>query len=143
MKRQLLFFFAAISCMVSANAFSVGDYIYTPTAKLKVMGANLVSNGDFSGTTTGCTTTTNASVDMAKWSIKTGVGPSGVNVIESQNISGTDLARSISLEAGKKYSVSYSIYATSAFSTSVTAAATNYVGIYADTDGSFSISSSG
>ena len=143
MKRQLLFFFAAISCMVSANAFSVGDYIYTPTAKLKVMGANLVSNGDFSGTTTGWTTTTNASVDMAKWSIKTGVGPSGVNVIESQNISGTDLARSISLEAGKKYSVSYSIYATSAFSTSVTAAATNYVGIYADTDGSFSTSATG
>lgn len=143
MKRQLLCLFAALLCVVSASAVSVGSYIYTPSAKFKVTGDNIVTNGNFASGTDNWTTTANGTVDATKWTVVTGKGPNGENVLESQSIDGSELARSVALEAGKVYTVSYSIYATSAFNTSVTPATTDYIGFYANTDGAYGTASAG
>ena len=56
MKKRLLMQLLVLVCAIGAYASNVGDYIYSPTAKFKITGENLVTNGAFDvgdGTTGG------------------------------------------------------------------------------------------
>lgn len=48
MKKRLLMQLFVLACVAGAGAVNVGDYIYTPMAKYRVTGANVVTNGTFS-----------------------------------------------------------------------------------------------
>lgn len=61
MKKLLLSVLAVLS-VVSVNAFQKDDYLYTMTAKFKVTGDNVVTNGDFANATTGWTNQEGAEV---------------------------------------------------------------------------------
>lgn len=53
MNKRLLLSLAIGLGATSSFALSVGDYVYTTDAKYKVVGQNLLSNGNFSNTFTG------------------------------------------------------------------------------------------
>lgn len=56
MRRRLISLLAiAASIGGSALAAETGDYLYTPVAKFKVTGTNLIANGNFSNLTEGWT----------------------------------------------------------------------------------------
>jgi len=143
MKKRLLLQVLALFGVVGAYAASVGSYIYTADSKFKVTGENILTNGNFAELTSGWTTTTLTDVDMTKWTIETGAGANGENVLQSATIDGTDLARSIALEAGKEYSISFDIKAGSAMSTNVTLASTNTILFFMNSDGSYSQTADG
>ncbi len=142
MKRLLFLLALAASIGGSALAFETGDYLYTPVAKFKVTGGNLIANGNFSNLTEGWTNLEGGDVNMVKWSIETGV-KDGANAIKSLNIDGSTLARSIQLSPQKIYSISYDIKCPSAYTTSTKAGNTSYIGIYVNRDGSFNTAAEG
>ena len=47
MNKRLLISFAAIMGAMTSFAYNVGDYVYTHDAKFKVVGENLIANGNF------------------------------------------------------------------------------------------------
>ena len=47
MNKRLLISFAAIMGAMTSFAYNVGDYVYTHDAKFKVVGKNLIANGNF------------------------------------------------------------------------------------------------
>ena len=44
MKKRLLLSFAAVIGAMTSFAYNVGDYVYTNTAKFKVIGENILTN---------------------------------------------------------------------------------------------------
>lgn len=142
MKRLLSLLALTASISISVSGAEPGDYLYTPSAKFKVIGANLISNGNFANLTEGWTNLEGGDVNMVKWSIETGA-KNGVNAIKSLNIDGSTLARSIQLSPQKAYAISYDIKCPSAYTTSTKAGNTSYIGIYVNSNGSFDTSAEG
>lgn len=86
MKKRLLLSLALALGTLSTFAYNVGDYVFTPTAKLKIMGDNLLKNGNFATSTTSWTGQDgSAAVSAENWSIEEGAGPNGENVLQSIN----------------------------------------------------------
>jgi len=134
----------ALCGVLTANAASVGDYIYTADAKLKVTGENIVTNGNFaSASTEGWTTVDAGSVDMAAWSLEAGVGPNGENVLQSADATSNSACVSVTLTAGNIYVVSYDIYSPNGGSFTAGLGNSNAITIFVNSDGSFSNTSDG
>ena len=53
MKKRLLFAAMAMVCAMGSSAYEIGEYAYTATQRVKIMGENLVTNGDFANGTEG------------------------------------------------------------------------------------------
>mgnify|MGYP002624527913 CR=1 FL=1 len=130
----------AVVCSLGAYAaYNVGDYIYSPTAKYKITGENLVTNGTFDvgDGFAGWTNESGSEVDGAVWAVSTGLGPNGENVIVSLQASADSLStlrNSWTLNPGF-YTISYWVKSPSALSSSVTEGNTNYVNLFLnDTD---------
>lgn len=140
MKRRLLLSMALALGTLSSFAYNVGDYVYTPSAKLKITGENLVQNGTFTAQTTGWVGQDGASqVSADNWSIAEGAGPNGENVLNS--INGGDgldnyAYQSISLTGGNTYVVSLQIKGGATVSTATTVGTANYVDAFANATGS-------
>lgn len=142
MNKRLLLSLAIGLGATSSFALSVGDYVYTTDAKYKVVGQNLLSNGNFSNTFTGWSQPNGNAVDPECWSIATGEAADGSNAIQSlSNADGNDgayIAASVPFEASKTYIITMKINTSTSFSTSVTPTSQNYVDVYANADGTFS-----
>lgn len=142
MNKRLLLSLAIGLGATSSFALSVGDYVYTTDAKYKVVGQNLLSNGNFSNTFTGWSQLNGNAVDPECWSIATGEAADGSNAIQSlSNADGNDgtyIAASVPFEASKTYIITMKINTSTSFSTSVTPTSQNYVDVYANADGTFS-----
>lgn len=141
MKKRLLLSLALACGALSTFAYNVGDYIYTPSAKLKIIGENLVKNGNFSdvsfaGWNGGQDGTT--AVSSENWSIMPGAGPNKENVLQSLN--GGDeidnyINQNVSLPAGATYVVSFKIMGSaSGVASTTTLGSANYVDAYFNTD---------
>lgn len=132
---------------VSSFAYNVGEYIYTTNAKYKVSGDNLVANGNFASNYSSWTTLEGNSVSTDFWAVEPGVGPNGENVLQSVSMAdgnaGAYVGQSIPVDAGKVYVVSMQVYAPAAFSTSITAGASNYLDAFFTEDYSFSKTATG
>lgn len=153
MKKRLLTQILALTCVMGAYALNEGDYIYSPTAKFKVTGANIVTNGDFTvgDGYEGWSDITGNPV-AANWSIKSGLGPNGEPVIMSEASSADStayLCRSWQLDPGT-YTVSFWIKGETAGSTSVgvvsnsgayTTPSANYINFFVAEPGTYSIKS--
>lgn len=136
MKKLLLSVLAVLS-VVSVNAFQKDDYLYTMTAKFKVTGDNVVTNGDFANATTGWTNQEGAEVSALSWQYTPGAGPNGEAALMSLNADeGNVLARTFELTAGK-YSISYWIKGGDAGGTTANSSANaNYAGVFVNNDAS-------
>ena len=140
MKKRLLTM--ALTAMVAAGsyAYEVGDYLFTPDAKLKVEGANLVENGDFSKLFEGWTNENGG--DIVNWAVAQNEGPTGEeSVIKAQstaNAEGTTLTNVWQLKSGV-YAISYWAFFPTSQTTSVSASGNYYVNFFANADGSNNI----
>lgn len=140
MKKRLLMQLLAVVCTVAAYAsYNRGDYIYSPTAKFKITGDNLVTNGTFNvgDGTQGWTNETAGALDGATWGVKTGVGPNGENAIASQTASadeGTTLCNVWQLAAGF-YTISYWVKSPEVTTSSIVAGGNNYVNFFLNETG--------
>ena len=83
MKKRLLTQLLAVACAAGAYAFNVGDYVYTDNARLKIAGANLVENGDFSNGFTGWMSAEGSTPNSEVFSLEPGFGPNGESVVKS------------------------------------------------------------
>ena len=141
MKKRLLTMAMAALLAGSSFAYEVGSYVYTPTAKLKVEGANQVENGDFSNLFAGWTNETGG--EITSWTVAPGEGPTGAEAaIKAQsqsNEAGTTLTNVWQLTQGV-YTISYQAFFPSKQTTSITAGSGNYVNFFANVDGSMTIS---
>ena len=153
MKKRLLTQLLALTCVVGAYALNEGDYIYSPTAKFKVTGANIVTNGDFSvGDGYEGWSDISGNPVAANWAIKSGLGPNGEPVIMSETSSADStayLCRSWQLDAGT-YTVSFWIQGETAGVTTVgvvnnsgayTTPGDNYINFFVAEAGTYSIQS--
>lgn len=137
MKKLLLSVLAVLS-VVSVNAFQKDDYLYTHTAKFKVTGENLVTNGNFSDATTGWTNQDGTEVSALSWQYTEAAGPNGEAALMSlSGEEGNVLARSFELNAGT-YSISYWIKGETGGTTSTAVGGTNYAAFYVNNDASLS-----
>lgn len=137
MKKRLLLSLALALGTLSTFALNVGDYVFTPTAKLKITGDNLLKNGNFATSTTSWTGQDGAAaVSADNWSIEEGVGPNGENVLQS--INGGDgldnyIYQAVELPAGI-YVVSLDIKGTvNGVATATTVGTANYVDAFFNT----------
>lgn len=144
MKKRLLLSLTLALGALSSFAFNVGDYVFTPTARLKVTGENIVQNGNFSNQMTSWAGQDGVSaVSTDNWAVAEGQGPDGVNALQS--INGGDgldnyIYQSVSLSSGQTYIVSLQVKtgATASVGTSTTVGQANYVDAYVNADGSVS-----
>ena len=142
MKKQLLSI-ALLSAVVSgAMAHEIGDKVYSNSAKWKITGKNLVTNGDFSDLSLSGWTAIDETVDkLTTFSVLAGQGAEGKNVIHV-NDGQTDLKngiyQTIAIEQGGTYIVSMKVMNTKAAGFTdfdLTGANTNYINAYYNTDG--------
>lgn len=142
MKKQLLSI-ALLSAVVSgAMAHEIGDKVYSNSAKWKITGKNLVTNGDFSDLSLSGWTAIDETVDkLTTFSVLAGQGHEGKNEIKV-NDGQTDLKngifQTITIQQGGTYIVSMKVMNTKAAGFTdfdLTGANTNYINAYYNTDG--------
>ena len=105
--KKLLLSVLAVLGVASVNAYEVNDFLYTPSAKFKVIGENLVTNGNFSEATAGWTNQEGADVSALSWQYTEAAGPNGENAMMSLSVDeGNVLARVFELNPGN-YAISY------------------------------------
>ena len=142
MKKQLLSI-ALLSAVVSgAMAHEIGDKVYSNSAKWKITGKNLVTNGDFSDLSLSGWSNFDDTVDkLTTFSVLAGQGHEGKNEIKV-NDGQTDLKngiyQTIAIQQGGTYIVSMKVMNTKAAGFTdfdLTGANTNYINAYYNTDG--------
>ena len=141
MKKFLLLQLFALVGFVAANAHNLGDYVYTSTAKYKVVSMNMIRNNQFSSTD-GWFQVDGSSVSPDVWSVEQAAGPNGENALMSYGSAdaATAIYTSIPYEAGKTYIVSFDIVAgdDGAQATSINNTETNYINVFSNSDGDIS-----
>lgn len=134
--KKLLLSVLAVLGVASVNAYEVNDFLYTNTAKFKVIGENLVTNGNFSDATTGWTNQEGTEVSAQSWQYTEAAGPNGENALMSLAAGeGNVLARVFELNPGN-YAISYWIKGEAKTLIDNVPANTNYAGIFVNNDGS-------
>lgn len=140
MKKRLLLAFAAIATFMNMSAYNVDDYVYTNKARFKIVGDNLVTNGNFADGTNGWTPI-NAEFPAAQtFAINLGTGPGGANtiqVLEGQTSLDAGIYQSVALPAAGTYVVTMQVMnmGTAGFTDlDLSGGNTNYINAYFQTD---------
>jgi hypothetical protein len=131
-----------LACVSSSFAYNVGEYAYNATQRFKVLGENLVQNGNFAQARDGWygidkETAPNADV----WDFIEGAGPNGENVLQSLGATANEpLCNDWQLQGGG-YIVSFDMKYTAAGITSIITAGSdtgnNCMDFFLNGDGSF------
>lgn len=142
MNKRLLISFAAIMGAMTSFAYNEGDYVYTHDAKFKVVGANILTNGNFSANYDGWKDYADGALSPDYWSIETGAAQDGGNVIQSANASadltGNYMYQAVPFESGKTYVVTFKMKGVEPGTSSITQKTSNYVDVFANADGTTS-----
>jgi len=138
MKKRLLMQLLAVFCVLGANAYNEGDYIYSNTAKYKALSGNLVTNGAFAENLTGWTNEAGSDLSGEAWGVEAAQGPNGENVLQSLN--GSVEAENIGVfrvwsDLTGIYTISYWIKGAENAISSVTAGTSNYIDFYVNATG--------
>lgn len=140
MKKRLLFCCALMVATLSSYAYQLGDYVFTVDAKYKVVGDNLLTNGDFSSNFDGWKDASSSELNPTFWSIETGASETGGNVVQSNDGSadqtGNYMFQSVPYEPGKTYIISFKVKGVDPLTSSITFGTSNYLDVYVNTDGS-------
>ena len=142
MKKQLLSI-ALLSAVVSgAMAHEIGDKVYSNSAKWKITGKNLVTNGDFSDNKLTGWTAIDESIDkLTTFSVLEGQGAKGANEIKvnkGKTALTNGIYQTIAIQQGGTYIVSMKVMNNKAAGFTdfdLTGANTNYINAYYNTDG--------
>lgn len=142
MKKRLLISFAAIMGAMTSFAYNVGDYVFTHDAKFKVVGDNLIANGNFASNYDGWKDYADGALSPDYWSIETGAAQDGGNVIQSADASadltGNYMYQAVPFESGKTYVVTFKMKGVEPGTSSITQKTSNYVDVFANADGTVS-----
>lgn len=143
MNKRLLISFAAIMGAMTSFAYNVGEYVYTHDAKFKVVGENILTNGNFSANYDGWKDYADGALSPDYWSIETGAAQDGKgNVIQSANASadltGNYMYQAVPFETGKSYVVTFKMKGVEPGTSSITQKTSNYVDVFANADGTTS-----
>lgn len=143
MNKRLLISFAAIMGAMTSFAYNVGDYVYTHDAKFKVVGHNLITNGNFGSNYDGWKDYADGALSPDYWSIETGAAEDGKgNVIQSANggadLIGNYMYQAVPFESGKTYVVTFKMKGVEPGTSSITQKTSNYVDVFANADGTVS-----
>ena len=143
MNKRLLISFAAIMGAMTSFAYNVGDYVYTHDAKFKVVGENLIVNGNFASNYDGWKDYAGGALSPDYWSIETGAAEDGKgNVIQSANggadLTGNYMYQAVPFESGKTYVVTFKMKGVEPGTSSITQKTSNYVDVFANADGTVS-----
>ena len=143
MNKRLLLSFAAIMGAMTSFAYNVGDYVFTHDAKFKVVGNNLIANGNFASNYDGWKDYADGALSPDYWSIETGAAEDGKgNVIQSANASadltGNYMYQAVPFESGKTYVVTFEMKGVEPGTSSITQKTSNYVDVFANADGTTS-----
>lgn len=142
MKKRLLISFAAIMGAMTSFAYNEGDYVYTHDAKFKVVGDNLIANGNFASNYDGWKDYSDGALSPDYWSIETGAAQDGGNVIQSADASadltGNYMYQAVPFESGKTYVVTFKMKGVEPGTSSITQKTSNYVDVFANIDGTSS-----
>ena len=143
MNKRLLISFAAIMGAMTSFAYNVGDYVYTHDAKFKVVGHNLIANGNFASNYDGWKDYADGALSPDYWSIETGATEDGNgNVIQSANggadLTGNYMYQAVPFESGKTYVVTFKMKGVEPGTSSITQKTSNYVDVFANADGTTS-----
>lgn len=143
MNKRLLLSFAAIMGAMTSFAYNVGDYVFTHDAKFKVVGNNLIANGNFASNYDGWKDYADGALSPDYWSIETGAAEDGKgNVIQSANggadLTGNYMYQAVPFESGKTYVVTFKMKGVEPGTSSITQKTSNYVDVFANADGTVS-----
>lgn len=142
MNKRLLLSFAAIMGAMTSFAYNVGDYVFTHDAKFKVVGDNLIANGNFASNYDGWKDYADGALSPDYWSIETGAAQDGGNVIQSANggadLTGNYMYQAVPFESGKTYVVTFKMKGVEPGTSSITQKTSNYVDVFANADGTVS-----
>ncbi len=143
MNKRLLISFAAIMGAMTSFAYNVGDYVFTHDAKFKVVGENILTNGNFSANYDGWKDYSDGALSPDYWSIETGATEDGNgNVIQSANggadLTGNYMYQAVPFESGKTYVVTFKMKGVEPGTSSITQKTSNYVDVFANADGTTS-----
>ena len=143
MNKRLLISFAAIMGAMTSFAYNVGEYVYTHDAKFKVVGENILTNGNFSANYDGWKDYADGALSPDYWSIETGAAQDGKgNVIQSANASadltGNYMYQAVPFESGKTYVITFKMKGVDPTTSSITQKTSNYVDVFANADGTTS-----
>lgn len=143
MNKRLLISFAAIMGAMTSFAYNVGDYVFTHDAKFKVVGDNLITNGNFASNYDGWKDYADGALSPDYWSIETGATEDGNgNVIQSANggadLTGNYMYQAVPFESGKTYVVTFKMKGVEPGTSSITQKTSNYVDVFANADGTVS-----
>ena len=142
MNKRLLLSFAAIMGAMTSFAYNVGDYVFTHDAKFKVVGDNLITNGNFASNYDGWKDYTDGALSPDYWSIETGASQTGGNVIQSANgsadLTSNYMYQAVPFESGKTYVVTFKMKGVDPGTSSITQKTSNYVDVFANADGTTS-----
>ncbi|MDY3875847.1 MAG: carbohydrate binding domain-containing protein, partial [Prevotella sp.] len=139
MKKRLLLSFAAVIGAMTSFAYNVGDYVYTNTAKFKVIGENILTNGNFAANYDGWKDYADGSLSPDYWSIEAGASEDGGNVIQCTNgaadLTGNYMYQAVPYESGRSYIITFKVKGVDPVTSSITPQTTNYIDVYANADG--------
>ena len=143
MNKRLLISFAAIMGAMTSFAYNVGDYVYTHDAKFKVVGENILTNGNFSSNYDGWKDYADGALSPDYWSIETGAAQDGKgNVIQSADaaadLTGNYMYQAVPFETGKSYVITFKMKGVDPTTSSITQKTSNYVDVFANADGTTS-----
>ena len=143
MNKRLLISFAAIMGAMTSFAYNEGDYVYTHDAKFKVVGENILTNGNFSSNYDGWKDYADGALSPDYWSIETGAAQDGKgNVIQSADASadltGNYMYQAVPFETGKSYVITFKMKGVDPTTSSITQKTSNYVDVFANADGTTS-----
>lgn len=142
MNKRLLISFAAIMGAMTSFAYNQGDYVYTHDAKFKVVGENILTNGNFSANYDGWKDYADGALSPDYWSIETGAAQNGGNVIQSADaaadLTGNYMYQAVPFETGKSYVITFKMKGVEPGTSSITQKTSNYVDVFANADGTTS-----
>lgn len=142
MNKRLLISFAAIMGAMTSFAYNVGEYVYTHDAKFKVVGKNILTNGNFSANYDGWKDYADGALSPDYWSIETGAAQDGGNVIQSADaaadLTGNYMYQAVPFQTGKSYVITFKMKGVDPTTSSITQKTSNYVDVFANADGTTS-----
>lgn len=140
MKKRLLLAFAAIATFMNMSAWNVDDYVYTNSARFKIVGANLVTNGNFADSFNGWTPINAEFPAATTFNVNFGTGPNGSNTIqvnEGQTALESGIYQSVAIPAAGTYVVTMQVMnmGTAGFTDlDLSGGNTNYINAYYQKD---------
>lgn len=137
MKKHLLFSLVAMFAALSAFAVQEGDYVFTKNARYKIMGANLIQNGQFDGYDGWLAVNPDtAEVDQI-YSLESDAAIQGYVAKVNENMGGNfsmGMYQCVATEPGEMYIVSFKIRGASKFTTNVIGGNYNFISAYGKTN---------